>query len=122
MNLIDPKISIEDRNNQVARGFHIICYYAYENWLHHLQFCLKNSTELVDEQLNMLLAQIQRLHGRQCELRPPVTRGSEACQFSQTLHHSELTGLPLLGQFLQDSLEFRQKIGNEVFTRGAGTL
>jgi hypothetical protein len=120
LSLVDPNIPPPETNNQVARGLHSVVCYAYDNWLHHFQFCLENSDELNSGNLTILLAQVQKLYHRNCQLQPPMQPSTRSSPLANPFQHAELVRLPSIAQFLQQALGFYQTAEKKAFTSGTG--
>ncbi|KAL2802256.1 hypothetical protein BJX63DRAFT_438048 [Aspergillus granulosus] len=118
LNLVDPTVPVAEMNNQVARGLHSVCRYTYDNWLHHFQYCLDNSDKLTGGQLNILLAQFQKLHHRLRGLRPSADQPTEVHPLSDIFQHAELVKRPFVAQFLQESSDFHQTMEKKSFPTG----
>jgi hypothetical protein len=120
LRLVDPNFSPTETNNQVARGLHSVVRYAYDNWLHHLQFCLENSDEMTSGHLNILLAQAEKLYHRNPQLQRPVQSPNHASQLAIAFQHVELVKQPYVAQFLQQALTFHQTVEKKAFRSGIG--
>ncbi|KAL3453193.1 hypothetical protein BJX65DRAFT_116909 [Aspergillus insuetus] len=118
LSLVNPNISPPETNNQVARGLHSVVCYAYDNWLHHFQFCLENSDALNSGHLTILLAQAQKLYHRNRQLQQPMQPPNRSLPLANPFQHAELVKLPLIAQFLQQALNFYQTAEKKVFTSG----
>ncbi|KAL2852553.1 hypothetical protein BJX68DRAFT_53445 [Aspergillus pseudodeflectus] len=118
LSLVDPNESPAETNNRVASGLHSVIRYAYDNWLDHFQFCLENSDKLTSGHLDILLAQIQKLYHRHCQLQNPAQPVTHVSACTNPFQHAELVKLPLIAQFLQQALSFYQTVEKKTFTSG----